>query len=177
LKGASALPEQAVDDIILSAFGSAGQRCSALRVLFLQEDIADDLLKLLAGAMQELTLGDALDITTDVGPVIDKQAQDVLLAHIGKMKKSAKMIAETPLPGGLSGTFVAPHAFEIKNIEQLEREVFGPVLHVVRFKAGTLPQIVDAINSTGYGLTFGIHSRGRSHPIAGKQSACRQYLR
>ncbi len=159
----SALPEQAVDDIILSAFGSAGQRCSALRVLFLQEDIADDLLKLLAGAMQELKIGDGVDTTTDIGPVIDAQAQGLLLAHIEDMKKSAKLIASTPFPAGLSGTFVAPYAFEIKNISQLEREVFGPVLHVVRFKAGTLPQVIEAINSTGYGLTFGIHSRVDDH--------------
>lgn len=159
----SALPEQAVDDIILSAFGSAGQRCSALRVLFLQEDIADDLLELLKGAMQELKIGNPSDRTTDIGPVIDKEAQDILLAHIEKMKKSAKLIATAPMPAGLSGTFVAPHVFEIKNINELEREVFGPVLHVIRFKTGTLPQVIDAINSTGYGLTFGVHSRVDDH--------------
>jgi RHH-type proline utilization regulon transcriptional repressor/proline dehydrogenase/delta 1-pyrroline-5-carboxylate dehydrogenase len=159
----SALPEQAVDDIILSAFGSAGQRCSALRVLFVQEDIADELLKLLAGAMQELKLGDALYADTDIGPVIDKAAQDMLLAHIEQMKKKARLIAATPKPEALKGTFVAPHAFEISSIDTLEQEIFGPVLHVVRFKAGTLPQVVDAINSTGYGLTFGVHSRVDDH--------------
>jgi RHH-type proline utilization regulon transcriptional repressor/proline dehydrogenase/delta 1-pyrroline-5-carboxylate dehydrogenase len=154
----SALPEQAVDDIMLSAFGSAGQRCSALRVLFLQEDIADDLLKLLAGAMQELRLGDPMDPATDIGPVIDTGAKNALLAHIEAMKKSAKLIAAAPMPA-MGGHFVAPHAFEIKNISQLERENFGPILHVIRFKADTLSQVADAINSTGYGLTFGIHSR------------------
>ncbi len=158
----SALPEQAVDDIILSAFGSAGQRCSALRILFVQEDIADDLLKLLAGAMQELKLGDPLNPATDVGPVIDAEAQKALLAHIENMKASARLIAHAPLPNG-AGHFVAPHAFEIQSIETLTRENFGPVLHVIRFKAGTLPQVIDAINSTGYGLTFGIHSRVDEH--------------
>ena len=136
----SALPEQAVDDIVLSAFGSAGQRCSALRVLFVQDDIADELLKLLAGAMQELQLGDPLDPATDIGPVIDAQAQAALLAHIEEMKKSARLIAAANLPT-IQGHFVAPHAFEIKNIAELEREHFGPVLHIIRFKAGTLLQV------------------------------------
>ena len=156
----SALLEQAVDDIILSAFGSAGQRCSALRVLFVQEDIADALLALLAGAMQELTLGDALDVATDIGPVIDAQAKDGLLAHIETMKKTAKLVAEVKAP---QGRFVAPHVFEINNIAQLQREVFGPVLHVVRFRNDELAQLPDVINSTGYGLTFGIHSRVEEH--------------
>ena len=181
----SALPEQAVDDIILSAFGSAGQRCSALRVLFVQEDIADDALALLAGAMQELKLGDPLDPATDIGPVIDAAAQKTLLDHIEAMKKSAKLIAAGPLPnpppprGGRGNSaesllpeggrvreeafFVAPHIFEINHISELTRENFGPILHIIRFKAGTLPHIADAINSTGYGLTFGIHSRIDEH--------------
>ncbi|NBO19535.1 MAG: bifunctional proline dehydrogenase/L-glutamate gamma-semialdehyde dehydrogenase PutA, partial [Proteobacteria bacterium] len=160
----SALPEQAVDDILLSAFGSAGQRCSALRVLYVQEDIADELLKLLAGAMQELKLGDPLAPDTDIGPVIDAEAQGQLLAHIEKMKKTAKLIATAPAPSaGLQGHFVAPHAFEISGIHVLEREVFGPVLHVVRFSHSKLAQVLDAINSTGYGLTFGVHSRIDEH--------------
>jgi len=159
----SALPEQAVDDIILSAFGSAGQRCSALRILFVQDDIADELLKLLAGAMQELKVGNPADPATDIGPVIDADAQRMLLDHIERMKKSAKLVAVTPITGTPEGFFVAPHAFEIANIETLSREIFGPVLHVIRFATGTLPQVIDAINSTGYGLTFGIHSRIDEH--------------
>ncbi|MDE3059759.1 MAG: L-glutamate gamma-semialdehyde dehydrogenase [Pseudomonadota bacterium] len=158
----SALPEQAVDDIILSAFGSAGQRCSSLRVLFVQEEIADRLIGLLAGAMQELTLGNPLDPATDIGPVIDREAQTALLQHIDAMKASARLIAATPLPHA-SGCFVAPHAFEIRSIAELKREMFGPVLHVIRFPSGGLPQVIDAINSTGYGLTCGIHSRIDEH--------------
>jgi RHH-type transcriptional regulator, proline utilization regulon repressor / proline dehydrogenase / delta 1-pyrroline-5-carboxylate dehydrogenase len=159
----SALHEQAVDDVILSAFGSTGQRCSALRVLYLQEDIADDFLKLLKGAMQELTLGDVSDPATDIGPVIDKEAQAIILAHIERMRQSATFIAAAPMPSGLTGTYIAPHVFEIHSISELEREVFGPVLHVVRFQSGHLPQVIHAINSTGYGLTFGIHSRIDDH--------------
>ena len=159
----SALPEQAVDDIIASAFGSAGQRCSALRVLYVQDDIADELMKLLAGAMQELKIGNPANPETDIGPVIDADAQRMLLAHIAEMKKSARPVAASPLADGLNGHFVAPHAFEISGIDVLTREIFGPVLHIIRFKNGTLPHIADAINSTGYGLTFGIHSRIDDH--------------
>ncbi len=158
----SGLPEQAIDDILLSAFGSAGQRCSALRVLFVQEDIADQLLELLAGAMQELRLGDPLDPATDTGPVIDENAKNALTAHIERMKKSARLIAAAPAPDR-QGHFVPPHAFEIKGIAELTEEHFGPVLHVIRFKAGELEQVAEAVNSTGYGLTFGIHSRVDEH--------------
>ena len=159
----SALHEQAVDDIVASAFGSAGQRCSALRVLFVQEDIADELLRLLAGAMRELQLGDPSQHDTDIGPVIDRESQAMLLAHIAQMQKTAKPIASTPLPAGLEGHFVAPHAFEIRDIRELKREIFGPVLHVIRFRNGTLAEVAEAINSTGYGLTFGVHSRIDDH--------------
>jgi RHH-type proline utilization regulon transcriptional repressor/proline dehydrogenase/delta 1-pyrroline-5-carboxylate dehydrogenase len=174
----SALLEQAVDDILLSAFGSAGQRCSCLRVLYAQEDIAEQLIKLLAGAMQELKLGNPLKPDTDIGPVIDAGAQSMLLEHIGAMKKSARLIAEIPIPEGLSGNFVAPHIFEIKNISELQREVFGPVLHIIRFKAGMLEQVIDSINSTGYGLTFGIHSRINEHInlLSGKVRAGNIYV-
>jgi len=158
----SALIEQVVDDIIISAFGSAGQRCSALRVLFVQEDIAEELLALLAGAMQELKLGDPHDPATDIGPVIDAEAQSTLLAYIEKMKGAARLIASIP-PSNLPGYFVPPHAFEITHIGELAGEVFGPILHVVRFKVGALPQVADAVNSTNYGLTFGIHSRIDEH--------------
>lgn len=159
----SALLEQAVDDIIISAFGSAGQRCSSLRVLYVQEDIADELTHLLAGAMQELKIGDPGEADTDIGPVIDAQAQAMLTEHIEAMKKSAKLQAVTPLPAGLNGFYVAPHAFEIKDISELKREIFGPVLHIIRFKAGELEKVAEAVNSTGYGLTFGIHSRINDH--------------
>jgi len=158
----SALPEQAVDDIVLSAFGSAGQRCSALRILFVQEEIADALLALLAGAMQELSCGDPLDPATDIGPLIDEAAQASLLAHINRMKQSARLIAVAP-QSKVPGHFVAPHAFEIRSVGELTQEVFGPVLHVIRFRAGTLRQLCDIINAMGYGLTFGIHSRVDEH--------------
>ena len=161
----SALLEQAVDDIITSAFGSAGQRCSALRVLYVQDDIADDLITLLKGAMQEISLGFPGDFSTDVGPVIDKDAQKSLMAHIERMKKSAKLIAAAPFDEAAAGkgAFVPPHAFEIKSIGELEGEVFGPALHVVRFKSSEMQKVADAINSTGFGLTFGMHSRIQDH--------------
>lgn len=155
----SALLEQAVDDIIISAFDSAGQRCSALRVLYVQEDIADNLLSLLAGAMRELSMGKTLTPDTDIGEVIDDSARDTLLKHIEHMKNTAKFIASTPMPDDISGNFVAPHVFEIDNITELNGEIFGPVLHVIRFKEGSLNKIINEINDTGYGLTFGIHSR------------------
>jgi len=155
----SALLEQAVDDIIISAFGSAGQRCSSLRVLYVQEDIAEELIELLAGSMQELKIGDPASPDTDIGPVIDEQAYSMLLKHIEEMKRSARLAGFSRLPEGLKGFFVAPHAFEISDISQLKREIFGPILHIIRFKASELEKIADAVNSTGYGLTFGIHSR------------------
>ena len=158
----SSLPEQVVDDIILSAFGSAGQRCSSLRIVFVQEEIADELLELLAGAMKELKLGDPSDPATDIGSVTSMQAaQKSLLAHIEDMKKSAKLLAASMPPP--AGCFVAPHVFEIKSISELKAEHFGPILHVIRFKAGTLSHVAASINSTGYGLTCGIHSRIDAH--------------
>ena len=157
----STLPEQAVDDILLSAFGSAGQRCSALRVLYMQEEIADKMLEFLTGAMQERRIGDPADPATDLGAVIDANARDTLLAHIEKMKKNHKLIASTPLPNRLenNGYFVAPHVFEIPSISVLEDEVFGPVLHIIRYRADALEEVIAQINGTGYGLTFGLHSR------------------
>jgi RHH-type transcriptional regulator, proline utilization regulon repressor / proline dehydrogenase / delta 1-pyrroline-5-carboxylate dehydrogenase len=157
----SALPEQVVGDVLLSAFNSAGQRCSALRVLCLQDDIADKTLAMLAGAMQELRVGDPALLETDIGPTIDADALKQLEAHIAKMKREAKLVAAVPLPKDLppGGFYLAPHAFEIASIGALEREVFGPVLHVVRFSGAKLEALVDAINATGYGLTLGIHSR------------------
>jgi RHH-type proline utilization regulon transcriptional repressor/proline dehydrogenase/delta 1-pyrroline-5-carboxylate dehydrogenase len=156
----SARIEQVVQDVLVSAFDSAGQRCSSLRVLCLQEDIADRVLEMLKGAMQELTLGDPGRLSTDVGPVIDTEAQRALLAHIDKMRASGHTVFQLPLPPVCAnGTFVPPTLIEIGNIGELEREVFGPVLHIVRFTRGQLDELVRRINATGYGLTLGIHSR------------------
>ena len=156
----SALAEQVVVDAITSAFNSAGQRCSALRVLFLQEDVAPRVLELLGGAMDELVVGDPRELATDVGPVIDAQARDVIEAHIATMAAAGRVRHRVTLPETCrAGTFVAPTLIELDHIGQLEREIFGPVLHVVRYRAETLDAVIDAINATGYGLTLGIHSR------------------
>jgi RHH-type proline utilization regulon transcriptional repressor/proline dehydrogenase/delta 1-pyrroline-5-carboxylate dehydrogenase len=160
LVDSSALPEQVVEDVLRSAFGSAGQRCSALRVLYLQDEIADRVIPMLAGSMATLTVADPGLLSTDIGPVIDVAAKQGLLEHIERMQQTAKLIYQVPLPAATNlGSFVAPTAFEIKDISQLRREVFGPVLHVIRYKLEDLDKVLDAINSTGYGLTFGIQSR------------------
>lgn len=156
----SALPEQVVTDVLTSAFNSAGQRCSALRVLFVQEEIAPRVLELLAGAMAELQVGDPVQLCTDVGPVIDHAARQQLEQHIMRMTEKGRLIYATPLPGHkMRGSYVAPHAFEIDRLDQLPCEVFGPVLHVIRYRAERLEAVLDDINATGYGLTLGIHSR------------------
>ena len=156
----SALPEQLVKDALASAFTSAGQRCSAARVLFVQEDIADKVVHMLAGAMAELSVGDPGLLSTDVGPVIDNDAKCLLDEHAGRMQGSARLIAEAKLGAGTEhGTFFAPRAWELQSLSQLTRENFGPALHVIRWKAEELDKVVDAINATGYGLTLGIHSR------------------
>lgn len=217
----SALPEQVVTDVITSAFNSAGQRCSALRVLFIQEEVASRIIHMLKGAMMELKIGDPFDLATDVGPVIDQKAAENLIAHVEGLKRASqlesgestsqgenwqagslkeassldravadqasslnkvsnlketskavsktvsrvktKLIYECPLPENLPvlerGVFFAPVAFEIDNIEMLTQEVFGPVLHVIRYQSSELNKVVEAINNTGYGLTLGIHSR------------------
>jgi RHH-type proline utilization regulon transcriptional repressor/proline dehydrogenase/delta 1-pyrroline-5-carboxylate dehydrogenase len=157
----SALPEQVVQDVLSSAFDSAGQRCSALRVLFLQEDIADKTIKMLKGAMQELRVGVPDRLVTDIGPVIDREAQQNLLAHIERTKASAKSHFALELPAALEaqGTFVPPTVLEIGSMAELQREVFGPVLHVVRYRRADLGKVIDTINGTGYGLTLGVHSR------------------
>ncbi len=156
----TALPEQVVVDVLASAFQSAGQRCSALRVLFVQEDVAERVLAMLSGAMEELRVGDPALLATDVGPVIDEEARGALEEHIAHMAREARLIHRTPLgPGCGQGTFVAPSAFEIEGIGVLARENFGPILHVVRFSADRLHQVIESINATGYGLTLGIHSR------------------
>jgi RHH-type proline utilization regulon transcriptional repressor/proline dehydrogenase/delta 1-pyrroline-5-carboxylate dehydrogenase len=156
----SALAEQVVADALSSAFNSAGQRCSALRVLFVQDDVARKLLEMLAGAMAELVIGDPARLATDVGPVIDDDAKSSLDAHARRMAREERLIHECALPADCAhGTFFAPRAYEIDALARLEREVFGPILHVVRFAADRLDDIVRHINATGYGLTLGIHSR------------------
>lgn len=157
----SALVEQVVRDVVASAFNSAGQRCSALRVLFVQADIADRVIEMLRGAMQELTIGDPADIRTDVGPVIDPDAVRLLEKHQRKLDSFAKPIYQCSLDEELAaqGSYFAPCAYEIDSLTRLEREVFGPVLHVIRWRSDELEQVCAAIADTGYGLTLGIHSR------------------
>ncbi len=156
----SALPEQVVSDAIVSAFDSAGQRCSALRVLCVQRDVADRIVTMLEGAMRELRIGDPRDLATDVGPVIDADAQQALLAHIARMRAAGMRVMQMELPPECAaGTFVPPTLIEIDRIAQLEREVFGPVLHVLRFERSELQAVVNSINATGYALTHGIQSR------------------
>ncbi len=156
----SALPEQVVIDAVQSAFNSAGQRCSALRVLCVQEDIAPKVMRLLAGCMNELVVGDPALLETDVGPVIDEQARGVLEQHAQKIVQGARWHHRLDAgPAEARGTFVAPLAVQIESLAALEREVFGPILHVLTYRARDLESLVDAINGTGYGLTFGIHSR------------------
>ncbi|MBB3344843.1 bifunctional proline dehydrogenase/L-glutamate gamma-semialdehyde dehydrogenase PutA [Luteimonas sp. RC10] len=156
----SALPEQLVKDALASAFTSAGQRCSAARVLYVQDDIADKVIGMIAGAMKELTVGDPALLSTDVGPVIDTDAKCLLDEHAARMQGAAKPIAEARLgPGTEHGTFFAPRAWELQSLSQLTRENFGPALHVIRWKGDQLDAVVDAINATGFGLTLGIHSR------------------
>ncbi len=156
----TALPEQAVRDIVTSAFQSAGQRCSALRVLYVQKDVAPQMLEMLEGAARELQIGDPWDPATDVGPVIDEEARQNILAHCKKLKGEGRLLFELDLPDTAKhGTFVAPCAFRLDSILDLEREIFGPVLHVVEYEAHELDQVMADINATGYGLTLGLHSR------------------
>lgn len=156
----SALPEQVVQDVIASAFDSAGQRCSALRVLCLQEEIAAPVLEMLAGAMRELVCGDPADPARDVGPVIDAEARDRLEAHVAALAAAGCPVQRLGLgPDCAAGTYVAPTLIEIDGLARLSGEVFGPVLHVLRYRAAELPALLAAINATGYGLTFGLHSR------------------
>jgi RHH-type proline utilization regulon transcriptional repressor/proline dehydrogenase/delta 1-pyrroline-5-carboxylate dehydrogenase len=156
---ATALPEQVTDDVIASAFRSAGQRCSALRLLCLQEDVAEHVLTMIEGAAAELTLGDPLDPATDVGPVIDGEAKAALEAHVAAMRAAryARIRYAGRAPEG--GTFVAPHIVTLDKAGRLDREVFGPILHVVTWKADRLDALLDEIAATGYGLTLGIHTR------------------
>jgi RHH-type proline utilization regulon transcriptional repressor/proline dehydrogenase/delta 1-pyrroline-5-carboxylate dehydrogenase len=156
----SALPEQVVLDSVLSAFNSAGQRCSALRVLCLQQDIAPPVIELLRGHMQELSIGNPALLSTDVGPVIDNEAKAVLAAHVGQLGQRSGLIHQCGLPAETArGTFFPPTAIEIGSIDVLQREVFGPVLHVLTFPGRRLAETIAAVNRTGYGLTMGLHSR------------------
>ena len=156
----SALPEQAVRDVVASAFDSAGQRCSAARILFVQDDVADKVIKMLSGAMAELTVGDPLDYRTDVGPVIDTEAKAKLSAHKQRMAAEGRLIFESVTGEQCAaGTYVAPAAYEIDRLSRLKEEVFGPVLHVLRYDGSHLGKVVDEINASGFGLTLGLHTR------------------
>jgi RHH-type proline utilization regulon transcriptional repressor/proline dehydrogenase/delta 1-pyrroline-5-carboxylate dehydrogenase len=156
----SALPEQLVKDAIGSAFTSAGQRCSAARALFVQDDIADKVIGMLAGAMDELRVGDPGLLSTDVGPVIDADALKILEDHAARMDREANPIKRAHADASVAhATYFAPGAWELHSLDQLQKEVFGPALHVLRWKGEDLDKVIDAINATGYGLTLGVHSR------------------
>jgi RHH-type proline utilization regulon transcriptional repressor/proline dehydrogenase/delta 1-pyrroline-5-carboxylate dehydrogenase len=147
-------------DVISSAFQSTGQRCSALRVLFVQEDVAGQMIAMIAGAMEALDIGDPGKLVTDVGPVIDEEAKRLLDEHVTWLGENAKKVCELALPKDAAhGSFVAPAFYEINSLSQLNRENFGPILHVIRFPAEGLEQVVEDINATGYGLTLGLQSR------------------
>ena len=156
----TALPEQVVDDVVSSAFMSAGQRCSALRLLFLQEEIADAVLEMIAGAMDELLIGDPSNLQTDVGPVINAAARDGLAQHVARMRKEARIVKACELgEAHAHGSFFAPHLIELKTAGQLTREEFGPILHVVRYRSSDIQQVLMAIRDSHYGLTLGVQTR------------------
>lgn len=176
----SALPEQVIDDVLLSAFGSAGQRCSALRVLCVQEEIADKMVRMLRGAMRELNVGEPGQLSSDLGPVIDEEAHAMLTAHREGLAGYGKLIYEVPLDAELArqGHYFGPCAYEIPNMAGLTKEVFGPVLHVIRYAKADLDDVLDDIAATGYGLTLGVHSRiARFHDyVAAKIPAGNVYV-
>jgi RHH-type proline utilization regulon transcriptional repressor/proline dehydrogenase/delta 1-pyrroline-5-carboxylate dehydrogenase len=174
----TALPEQVADAVVSSAFRSCGQRCSALRVLFIQNDVADSMLEMIAGAMRELVIGDPADPRTDVGPVIDSAQLALLEQHRDWLRTRGRRIHECELPSGLDGHFFAPIAYEIGAIGELSAENFGPVLHVVRYDRHALDDVIDAINSTGYGLTMGLHTRldGRVAHVADRAHVGNLYV-
>ena len=153
---ATALPEQVADDVVTSAFRSAGQRCSALRLLFVQDDVADRMIEMIAGAARELSIGDPRDPATQIGPVIDAEAKERLEAHIARMKRNARVHFAGSAP---AGNYIAPHIFELTDADRLTEEVFGPILHVVRYRADRFDGVLRSIENSGYGLTLGIHSR------------------
>ncbi len=156
----TALPEQVARDAVASAFQSAGQRCSALRLLCVQEDVAETMIDMVAGAMAELNIGDPAILATDVGPIIDAEAQANIAAYIAEARAAGRVIAQaarTDWPAG--GTFVPPTMIRLDHVTDLKREIFGPVLHVATWKGGELDALIDAINASGYGLTLGVHTR------------------
>ena len=153
----TALPEQAIRDILASAFQSAGQRCSALRVLYIQRDVEERFLEMLFGAMEALRIGEPWDLSTDVGPLIDAGAHDDIARYCAQTEGEGRLLHQVDAPG--DGHFLGPQVFRVRGIERLEREVFGPVLHVARFDAHQIDEVIDAINGKGYGLTFGLHTR------------------
>jgi RHH-type proline utilization regulon transcriptional repressor/proline dehydrogenase/delta 1-pyrroline-5-carboxylate dehydrogenase len=156
----TALPEQVVDDVVSSAFMSAGQRCSALRLLFLQDDIADQVMEMIAGAMDELVIGDPSDLKTDLGPVITAAAADGLAQHVERMRKEARIIKACRLgESQTNGSFFAPHLIELNSAAQLTREEFGPILHVVRYRSADVVEVLRAIRASNYGLTLGVQTR------------------
>ena len=155
----SALLEQLVRDVIQSAFNSAGQRCSALRALFLQDSIASDAERMLCSAMDELIIGDPMLLSTDVGPLIDPSALQGLAPHIARMEHEAHCLKRVDPPANLRGSFSALHVYRLNDLAQLEQEVFGPVLHIIHYHGDRLDDVIDAVNATGYGLTLGVHSR------------------
>jgi RHH-type proline utilization regulon transcriptional repressor/proline dehydrogenase/delta 1-pyrroline-5-carboxylate dehydrogenase len=155
----SALAEQAVNDAVASAFDSAGQRCSALRLLCVQDDVAERVTAMLHGAVRELRIGDPRHLATDVGPVIDAEAQAAIEGHVQAMRARGRRVWRAETPAGTRGHFVPPTVIEIDGVADLEREVFGPVLHLLRYRRDALPQLLEAINGTGYGLTQGVHTR------------------
>ena len=155
----TALLEQAVSDVVQSAFQSAGQRCSACRLVCIQDDIADAFIAMLSGAMQDLRVGDPGQLATDLGPLIDNTAKQAIAAHIDQMRAAHSVIGETPFHVTSQTPHLAPVAFELESVADLQDEVFGPVLHLVRFKGSELPSLIDQINELGYGLTMGLHTR------------------
>ena len=160
----SALTEQVILDVVSSAYDSAGQRCSALRVLCVQEDNADSVIHMLKGAMQQLRIGNPLLLKTDIGPVIDLEAQSNIQKHIDQMRSKGHPVHQLMLNPGqdqslTQGTFIPPTLIELPNLDDLQREVFGPVLHVIRYRYGQLEQLLEQVNAKGYGLTMGLHTR------------------
>jgi RHH-type proline utilization regulon transcriptional repressor/proline dehydrogenase/delta 1-pyrroline-5-carboxylate dehydrogenase len=175
----SALPEQVVLDAAYSAFNSAGQRCSALRLMCVQRDIAPRVIDLLVGHMDELRVGDPADLATDVGPAIDEEARSLLEAHVARMTVEAQVLHRCRLPADAArGTFFAPALIEVDSVDRLQREVFGPVLHVLRYRGRDLEKMIGAVNATGYGLTMGLHSRidARARKVARLSGAGNLYI-
>ncbi|MBZ8135141.1 bifunctional proline dehydrogenase/L-glutamate gamma-semialdehyde dehydrogenase PutA [Afifella sp. IM 167] len=176
LVDSTSLPEQAIRDIVASAFQSAGQRCSALRCLYVQEDVADDLIAMLEGAMDELALGDPWHLSNDVGPLIDHEAERDIAAYVETARHEGRLIRQIGAPEG--GAFLGPALIRVGGIADLEREIFGPVLHVATYRASEIDAVVAAVNATGYGLTFGLHTRlnDRVGAVAGKVAAGNLYV-